>query len=85
MNDSGLTWRKIFSGRYFSTVSVVLTYCICMIMTLYLALKGKAEWAIFTNIFTPFALLAKDVVLGYFERTDRKGEKNAEDPIKSGS
>ena len=63
--------EKCFSGRFLALTSIVVTYCITMVITLSLVNKRVIAWDMFIAIFIPFAMTAKDVVLFYFERDDR--------------
>jgi hypothetical protein len=67
--------NKLLSGRYFATVSVIGTYCIVLLATLYLVMKESLSVEAFLGLFAAFAVLAKEIVQSYFNRTDRKEEE----------
>lgn len=65
--------KKLLSGRYFATVSIITTYCICILGSILLVIKGKLSIEVFTGIFTAFSTLAGAIITSYFERKDRNG------------
>lgn len=69
--------QKIFSGRYFSTVTIVTTYCFLMIGALWLVMVERIAVEVFLGMFAAFAAQSRDIVRSYFERTDRQGEPGA--------
>lgn len=66
--------EKIFSGRYFSTVTMVGTYCLAILISLFLTAKGKISVNTFLGLFSGFAGLTGFIVKAYFDREDRKKE-----------
>ena len=66
--------KKLFSGRWIATVAIVTTYCFVIVLCLALVVKKIINVEVFLGMFTPFALIAKEIVQGYFDRTDRGGE-----------
>jgi hypothetical protein len=64
---------KATSARFLSTNAVVITYCIIIMMCMYFMGKRQIPWESFMIIFTPFALLAQQIVKDYFTRNDRNG------------
>jgi len=79
---------KGFSGRFICLTSIAVTYCVVIILVLVLVVKKIIGWEAFVGIFTPFALIAQDVVQSYFNRTDRyqpeKENPNETTPLASG-
>lgn len=69
---------KLLSGRYFSTLAVITTYCLMIFSCIYLTVLGKLTVETLLGIFTGFTTLATMVIKSYFERSDRpKEEQNA--------
>lgn len=69
---------KLLSGRYFATVSIILTYCGIMIGSVAMVITKELPVETFMGMFTAFALLARDITQSYFQRTDRKGDQNVQ-------
>lgn len=68
---------KLLSGRYFATVSIIITYCGIMVGSVAMVVIGTLPVETFLGMFTAFALLAREITQSYFQRTDRKGDTNA--------
>lgn len=68
--------EKGLSGRLITTIAIIGTYCVIMVMSLGLVRDKIMSVETFITVFAVFALLAKDIVRAYFERSDRKGEAN---------
>ena len=62
---------KVFSGRYFVTVTVVSTYCILILASLLLAIRKLISIDAFLALIGTFALVAQNVITSYFQRNDR--------------
>lgn len=69
---------KGLSGRFICLTAIVITYCILMASTVYLVIQKIIEWESFITIFTPFAMIAQEVVRTYFQREDRFKPKTEE-------
>ena len=67
---------KILGGRYFATVMIITTYCILMLACMFLVVKNLVTSETFMGMFTAFALLAKEIIQNYFNRSDREQPKN---------
>ena len=78
--DCKKTLEKITSGRWISTVAIVGTYCYVIIMCLILVKEKTMALETFLGLFAAFALLAKEIVAGYFSRSDRAPEVNEKLP-----
>ena len=70
-----MIFRKLMSAQWVVTVSIVCTYCLSMLLCIYLVIKGKLGIEAFLGIFTAFSTLAAMVVKSYFER-DRTPPSN---------
>ena len=77
--DCKKTLEKITSGRWLSTVAIVGTYCYIIIHCLNLVKDKAMDLQVFLGMFAAFALIAKEIVQGYFARTDRAPENNVEE------
>jgi Na+-driven multidrug efflux pump len=62
---------KFTSARFIVTVSVIFTYCIAILLCIFLVIKGKLSIEAFLGLFTAFSTIAVTIVKSYFERTDR--------------
>lgn len=60
--------RKLTSAQWFITVAIVSTYCLAMLLMIYLVIKGKLGIDAFLGIFGAFSTLAALVVKSYFDR-----------------
>ena len=69
---------KFTSARFMATMMVVGTYCICMLLCIWLVVKNKLSIEAFLGIFASFAGLAALVIKSYFdiERAPSKEEGN---------
>jgi Na+-driven multidrug efflux pump len=62
---------KCLSARFLVTVSIIVTYCISILLCIYLVIKGKLNIEAFLGLFTAFSTLAAVIVNSYFKRDDR--------------
>ena len=62
---------KMMGGRWITTVLIISTYCYAIITVINLVKDKTLPVETFLGMFAAFALLSKDIVTGYFDRTDR--------------
>lgn len=62
---------KLLSGRWICTVCIIITYCILILGSGYLVIKKLFPVETFLAVFTPFALLSREIISSYFGREDR--------------
>jgi len=79
--------NKMTSGRYFATVAIISTYCLVVLGSLYLVIKGKLEVQAFLGMIVGFGQLAQFICQAYFGREDRNPENGGngngkENPVK---
>jgi Na+-driven multidrug efflux pump len=60
--------RKVFSAQWVVTIAIVNTYCLSIILCLYLVIKDKLSIEAFLGIFIAFSTLAATIIQSYFKR-----------------
>lgn len=74
--------EKIFSGRYFMTISIIGTYCLTILAAIYFVATKVLSVEMFLGLMSSFVLVAREIADSYFKRDDRNGGKN-EDTTKT--
>ena len=62
---------KVMSGRWFTTVLIITTYCALMIFSAVLTYRGKITCETFLSLFAGFTGLVTLIINQYFHRGDR--------------
>lgn len=66
--------EKLLSGRYFATIAIITTYCVCIIVSIFMVANKTISVETFLGIFSAFSATAGAVINGYFNK-DRKNEQ----------
>lgn len=66
-------------ARYIMTILIALTLCIVMTLITIQLWQKAISFEVFSAVFTPFALIVREITDAYFKRDDR-GVKDAGKP-----
>jgi len=66
--------EKLGSGRFFTTVFLITTYCVVIVGCVALAVLGRIDVSVFLALLSGFGTLVGMVVEGYFHK-EKQGEK----------
>lgn len=64
---------KMGSGRFFTTVLLITTYCVVIVGCVALAVIGRIDVSVFLALLSGFGTLIGMVVEGYFHK-EKQGE-----------